>query len=223
MRSDVEMQDPAPSMLDHKETIQELKTPRGHGKEIHSDDHFAMIGEEGEPASGGIAATPRMSQIPGYGALRDPEADLQELAMDLRSAPGRILHCQPTNQVSDLLAHFWSAAGWARSPSPEQAEACPMPTDHGLRFHDNQHIRPSRPDLLQGGPEQTIQAVQCRPRPFPFEDSNLLPEGEDFQCQIGTTAEEDADGRQECRYDAEHDSTFVATRHSKLRTGIKTG
>ena len=97
-----------------------------------------------------------------------------------------------------------------------------MPTDHGLRFHDNQHIRPSRPDLLQGGPEQTIQAVQCRPRPFPFEDSNLLPEGEDFQCRISTTTEEDADGRQECRYDAEHDSTFVATRHSKLRTGIKT-
>src|ERR1700688_4803312 len=72
MRSDVEMQDPAPSMLDHKETIQELKTPRGHCKEIHSDDHFAMIGEEDEPASGGIAAAPRMSQIPGHAAFRDP-------------------------------------------------------------------------------------------------------------------------------------------------------
>src|ERR1700722_5561280 len=123
MRSDVEMQDPASSMLDHKEAIQELKTQRGHGKEIHGDDHFAMIGEEGEPASGGIAAASRMSQIPGHGALRDPEADLQELAMDLWRAPGRILHCQPTNQVSDLLAHFWSAAGWARSPFPEQAPA----------------------------------------------------------------------------------------------------
>jgi hypothetical protein len=41
--------------------------------------------------------------------------------------------------------------------------------------------------------------VQCLPRPFPFEDSNLLPQGEDFQCQIGTTTEEDADGRQERR------------------------
>jgi hypothetical protein len=46
-----------------------------------------------------------------------------------------------------------------------------------------------------------------------------LPKGEDFQCQIGTTTEEDADGRQECGYDAEHDSTFVATRHSKLQSG----
>jgi hypothetical protein len=54
-------------------------------------------------------------------------------------------------------------------------------------------------------------------------DSNLLPKGEDFQCQIGTTTEEDADGRQECGYDAEHDSTFVATRYNKLQTGITRG
>src|ERR1700731_3685705 len=108
MRSDVEMQYPAPSMLDHKETIQELKTQRGHGKEIHGDDRFAMIGEESEPAFGGIAAAPRLAQISGHGALRDPESYLQKLAMDLWRAPGRILHCQPTNQVSDLLAHFWS-------------------------------------------------------------------------------------------------------------------
>src|ERR1700686_4280726 len=87
MRSDVEMQDPAPSMLDHKEAIQELKTQRGHGKEIHGDDHFAMIGEEGEPASCGVAAAPRMSQIPGHGALRDPEADLQELTMGSLALP----------------------------------------------------------------------------------------------------------------------------------------
>jgi hypothetical protein len=43
-----------------------------------------------------------------------------------------------------------------------------------------------------------------------------LPKGEDFQCQIGTTTEEDADGRQECGYDAEHDSTFVATRLQQI-------
>jgi len=93
-----------------------------------------------------------------------------------------------------------------------------VPTDYRLWFHDEQYIRPSRPNLPQDRPKQTIQAVQCRPRPFPFEDSNLLPQGKDFQRQIGPTTEEGADGRQECRYDAEHDSTFVATRHSRLRT-----
>ncbi|SRR6266567_9491300 len=73
MTSDVEMQDLAPSMLDHKETIQELEINRGHRKEIHGDDHFAMVGQESEPAFRWIAATPRMSQISGHGALRDLE------------------------------------------------------------------------------------------------------------------------------------------------------
>ena len=140
MTGHVEMQDLAPSMLYNEETIQELEGQRVHREEIHGHDHLAMIGEESEPAFGWIAAVPRASQISGYRALRDLEADLQELAMDLRRSPGRILHCQPTNQGTELLAHFWSAAGWARSPFPEQAEACPVPTDHSLRFHDDQDI-----------------------------------------------------------------------------------
>src|SRR5579862_815048 len=112
MRSDVEMQYPAPSMLDHKETIQELKIQRGHGKEIHGDDCFAMIGEESEPAFGGVAAAPRLSQISGHGAFRDLESDLQKLAMDLRRTPTRIFHYQTTDQISNLLADLRSAAGW---------------------------------------------------------------------------------------------------------------
>ena len=106
------MQDPAPSMLDHKETIQELETQRGHSKEIHGDDHFAMIGEEGEPASGRIATAPRMSQISGYGAFRDVESDPEKLAMDLRRAPARIFQCQATDQSPSLRADLRSAAGW---------------------------------------------------------------------------------------------------------------
>jgi hypothetical protein len=95
-----------------------------------------------------------------------------------------------------------------------------VPTDHRLPFHDEHHIRPSRPNLPQDCPKQAIQAVQCRPRPFPLEDRNLLPKGEDFQSQIGTTAEDDADGRQGCRYDAEYDSTFVAAPRSPELQGL---
>jgi hypothetical protein len=99
-------------MLDHEETIQELETQRGHGKEIHGDDHFAMIGEESEPASCGVAAAPGMSQIPGHGALGDFESDLQKLAMDPGRAPTRIFHCHATDQRPNLLADFRPTAGW---------------------------------------------------------------------------------------------------------------
>src|ERR1700704_6310106 len=73
MTSDVEVQDSAAPMLDHKETIEELEGQRRHGKEIKGDDHFAMIGEEGEPAFGWIAAAPNASKISGYRALGDRE------------------------------------------------------------------------------------------------------------------------------------------------------
>ena len=59
-------------MFDHKEAIEELEGQRGHGEEIHGDDHLAMILQETEPAFGWIGL-PRShaSQISGDGAFGD--------------------------------------------------------------------------------------------------------------------------------------------------------
>ena len=76
MTSDVEVQNPAPAMLDYEEAIQELERQRGHGKEVEGDDHLTMVSEEGEPVSGRIAASPQALQISGDGALGDLEAEL---------------------------------------------------------------------------------------------------------------------------------------------------
>ena len=45
MTCDVEVQDLAPAMLDHEETIQEVEGQSWQGKEIKSDDRFSMIGQ----------------------------------------------------------------------------------------------------------------------------------------------------------------------------------
>src|SRR6266850_1631197 len=79
MTSDVEVQNPAPAMLDYEEAIQELEGQRGHGKEIKGDDHFVMIGEEREPAFGWIAAAAHASKISGYSALGDFEPQLLQV------------------------------------------------------------------------------------------------------------------------------------------------
>ena len=78
MTSDVEMQYPAPAMLDDEEAIEEPECQSGHGKEVEGDDHLAMVSEEGEPVFGWIAASPQASQISGDGALGDLEAELQK-------------------------------------------------------------------------------------------------------------------------------------------------
>src|ERR1700693_327125 len=50
----------------------------GDGEEIAGDDRLAVVGEEGRPAAGGIAAAWHASQIPGDAAFRDVQAELQE-------------------------------------------------------------------------------------------------------------------------------------------------
>src|SRR6266478_5795467 len=58
------------------------KGQRGHREEIAGDDGLAVVGEEGRPAGGGIAAMWNASQIPGDAALGDVEAELQEFPVD---------------------------------------------------------------------------------------------------------------------------------------------
>lgn len=87
-----------------------------------------------------------------------------------------------------------------------------MPPDHGLRFYDRENIRPARPELSQGGPEEAIRAGQCRARPFALEYRDLLPQREDFQGSIHATAEEDADRSQECGNQIEHELTLCNAR-----------
>src|SRR5712692_10709474 len=145
MTSDVEVQNPTPAMLDYEEAIQELEGQRGHGKEVEGDDHLAMVGEEREPASGGIAASPQALQISGDSALGDLEAELQQFPVDLRRPPVRILGRYAADESPNLLAHLRPTAARPRSPAPVQSNARAMPSDHSLWFHNDQNIRPSRP------------------------------------------------------------------------------
>src|SRR4051794_16080467 len=56
MADDIEMQDSAAPVFNHKEAIEQLEGQCGHGEEVNGDDCLAMIGEEGKPAFAGITA-----------------------------------------------------------------------------------------------------------------------------------------------------------------------
>src|SRR5690242_3011827 len=102
-----------------------------------------MVSEEGKPVFGSIAASPQALQISGDRAFGDLEAELQKFPMDLRCSPVRIVSRHAADESPNLRAHLWSAAARPRSPAPVQAKACPMPSDHRLRFHNDQNLRPS--------------------------------------------------------------------------------
>ena len=98
-----------------------------------------------------------------------------------------------------------------------------MPADHGLGVDDDEDFGPAGPNVAEGGPEESVQGVQYWPRPFPFQDSDLLTEGEDFDGGIAPTAKENRDTGNEREDKFEHELTFVTCRNvasSGRRCGI---
>src|SRR6266851_7722707 len=81
-RVTLKMQNRAARVFDDEEAQEPLEGQRGDGEEIAGDDRLAVVGEEGRPAAGGIAAAWHASQIPGDAAFGDVEAELQEFPVD---------------------------------------------------------------------------------------------------------------------------------------------
>jgi hypothetical protein len=84
-----------------------------------------------------------------------------------------------------------------------------VPADYGLWFHDEENIAPAGPDVPKRGPEESVEGMQLWPRAFAFEDSDLLPEGEDLKGRVGTAAEKDPDHREDGENALNHGITVI--------------
>jgi len=103
MPSDVAVSNLAPVMANNKEAVQQLEGDRGDREEIHGSDGFAMIAKKGLPASGrswisGLSLDPTGDASLGY-----IEAQQEELAVNPRSTPGRIVCRHLEDEISNLL------------------------------------------------------------------------------------------------------------------------
>jgi hypothetical protein len=194
----VEVQNPAPSMLDDEEAVEQLKGHRRYAEEIEGRDDLAMILQEGQPTSARIPAAAYPAEIPSHGSFRHREPEFLKLSMDLGSAPACILFRHPANERADFVGDFGPAAVRSGSPTPVEPKAGAMPADDSFGLDDEKDAGPARSATAQGGPEQPVERAQYRPRSFPLENSHLLPQGKNFQGGVDATSEEDSDGGQEC-------------------------
>ncbi len=122
MSSDVEVDDTAPIMSQHQKYIQHLETDRWHGEEVHRDHALDVVLEEGAP---GLRWRLAMAhQILAYTGLANINTKLEQLAVNARCSPQRILATEPTDEFSDVCRNRWpprlAAAGL---PGPEQTKA----------------------------------------------------------------------------------------------------
>src|SRR5215475_10132964 len=83
-----------------------------------------------------------------------------------------------------------------------------MPAQDSSRLYDHERRSPFFPDLHEQYPEQTISIMELRPRPFPFQNRQLLPQRSILQCDL-FVAEEDEHEKSECPENRlKHDATL---------------
>src|SRR6202040_1944223 len=72
--------------------------------------------------------------------LSDLKAELEQLTMDARGAPQRIINAHASDQRTQLRIDLRPASKGAGLPPPVPAETSPMPTHNGLRSDDRDGI-----------------------------------------------------------------------------------
>jgi hypothetical protein len=102
MFRDIEMEDPASTVFNHKETIQDSEGEDRHREEVHGHDHIAVIAQESSPELAGLLARIQAPEITRDSAFRDVESEFQKLAVNPRSAPACILLYDPSDEGSNF-------------------------------------------------------------------------------------------------------------------------
>jgi hypothetical protein len=89
--------------------------------------------------------------------------------------PERIRGSHLPDQGADLgVEGRASSGGTARDPSPILAEPSTLPSEHGVRSHDNQRLPPWGPDSGHGSPEQAVAPAELRAGRRSLVDGELL-------------------------------------------------
>jgi hypothetical protein len=152
-------------------------------------------------------------QVSSHGSFGDGEAELLKLAVDPGGSPIEV-HCRHAPDESpNLLVGPRPAASRPGTPTPVKTKAGTVPADDGVGFHDDEDLAPAEPQDPKCRPEESIPRVQCWPRPFAFEDRDLLAEGEDLKGRVPSTAEEDTDHGREREDEFGHEITLVTCRN----------
>jgi Resolvase, N terminal domain len=78
------------------------------------------------------------------GKLRDIDAQFEELAVDLGSAPQRVLKTHSSDHIAHLFVNPWPPTARTRFPSSVRGEAHSMPTHNSLGPDEASRIRGQR-------------------------------------------------------------------------------
>jgi hypothetical protein len=147
-----------------------------------------MVVQKREPTLGWLRTSRRSFDPAGDRSLSNIKTQHEELAVDPRRSPGRVLSDHPEDQIPNLLGNSPPPC-WLSDPgdqTPVETKACPMPSNHCLRLNYNQSFFPAGPELMGNYSEQFVEAAQNRSRVATLQYSQLLSEREVLQDKMPT-------------------------------------
>jgi hypothetical protein len=83
-----------------------------------------------------------------------------------------------------------------------------MPGHNGFRFHNDQGLGPTRPQLAERNPKQPIEAVQFGTGLFPLQNSELLAKSSGLQSEFVARHEQGPDVSDHRASERNHPSDF---------------
>jgi hypothetical protein len=92
--------------------------------------------------------------------LGNVDADLDQLTMDLGSAPERVLKTHSSDKVAHLFADPRSATKRTRLPSPVSGEAHSVPTHNGFGPDDGYDINDARKATIEPNEQGAVSPAQ---------------------------------------------------------------
>ena len=131
-----------------------------------------------------------MHQVLADTRLTDLDAKFEQLAMNPRSSPQRIVAAHGANQLANLLRHAWSPKFPASNlPGPEQAKALAVPAEHRGGFHDEDPGTPIFPDRAEPCPQESIRGRELRPLHRALKNTDLMTKRDDLELKRCPTLE----------------------------------
>jgi len=107
--------------------------------------------------------------------------------------------CHLANEVADCSVNSRSTRmPLPRDHRPVATKSLPMPLCHGVRFDNNQCVRPPRPGRTQRHPERAVCIIKGRSSPLLNKRSHLLTKSYVLNNQVSARAQsrpQDADSK----------------------------
>ncbi len=204
------MEHHAAPVPDDEPAVQDTELRRWHREEIHGGDAVRVVAQESEPPITLVGPGGTLWHVTRDRGLRDRESKLKKLAMDAGRTPPIARHTD--DEITDLAGNTGtSCCPRLRYPGPVSAETPTVPSDHGLRLHDDQTRGPTRPSGSEAHPEASVAVVERRPRTITSEGSHLLAQGQILEHQVGPRPRQGADGLEDQSQHKEEDAFAHAT------------